>query len=96
MKLFKLKSISLEVYSTNGDLTHNIVTITDQLSSTALVIRETSGERETLNDSTYYIKKEFYDQEIVMSTISEKTFLTVMPGTSPTHSHPIIVNIYRM
>jgi hypothetical protein len=48
MSLFRLKNISLEVSSTNGDLTpaylgSNAVAISEQLISNTLLIRETSG-----------------------------------------------------
>jgi hypothetical protein len=61
MKLFSLNRIKLVVPFTNGDLTHaylgsNTVVISEKLTSTALLlIRETSGERVPIVDSTYYI-----------------------------------------
>jgi hypothetical protein len=52
----------LEVPFTDGNLTRaylgsNTVAISDQLIGTALLIRETSGERVSVTDSAYYINK---------------------------------------
>jgi hypothetical protein len=53
---------SIEVSFTNRDLTHayfssNAVAISEQLINTALLTRETSGERMSVIDSTYHINK---------------------------------------
>jgi hypothetical protein len=67
----------------NVDLTHtylgsNVVSIPEQLISTASLVKDKSGESPFyVVHSTYYINKLVHGRQIMMLTISVKKFLTL-------------------
>jgi hypothetical protein len=69
--------------------------VSEQGTSTSLLITEKSGERVSVIDSAH-VNEGHYAQEVMTFAISRQTFLTVLLNTDLSYLHPDIINIHRM